>query len=143
ALLEVLIENQPGLIEIEFQTYSEENIEERLLEYNFLAYRQYGLPVYSYLIYLRKNGAIATSPYTRQFLSGEAVHLFYFKVIKLWEIPAEFILRMGWLGLFPLLTLTKGGKRPEIVQVMVDHLSSAQEWDLLAASRVVGGLAFK
>jgi hypothetical protein len=56
ALLEVLIESQPALIEIEFQTKSEKGIEERLLEYNFLATRQYELPAYSYLIYLRQGG---------------------------------------------------------------------------------------
>jgi predicted transposase YdaD len=143
ALLEVLVEGQPALAEIEFQTYSEEHIEERLLEYNFLAFRQYGLPVYSYLIYLRKDGAVATSPYIRRFPNGEEVHRFSFKVINLWEIPAEMFLRMGWLGLFPLLPLTKGGKRPDMVQTMIDHLTAAGEWDLLAASRVVGGLVFK
>jgi predicted transposase YdaD len=143
ALLEILFEDQPGLIEIEFQTYSEENIEERLLEYNFLASRQYGLPIYSYLIYLRKHGAVVKSPYIRRFPDGEEIHRFYFKVIELWKIPAEVILSMGWLGLFPLLTLTKGGKRPEIVQTMIDRLATAGEWNLLAASRVVGGLVFK
>jgi predicted transposase YdaD len=47
------------------------------------------------------------------------------------------------VGLFPLLTLTKGGKRSEIVQTMVDRLAAAGEWNLLAASRVVGGLVFR
>ncbi len=46
-------------------------------------------------------------------------------------------------GLLPLLTLTDGGKRPEVVKEMIETLGSAQEFDLLAISQIVGGLVFK
>ena len=45
--------------------------------------------------------------------------------------------------LLPLLTLTEGGKRPEVVKEMIDTLASAGEMDLLAISQIVGGLVFK
>src|SRR6266436_8426519 len=50
---------------------------------------------------------------------------------------------MGWAGLLPLVTLTKGGKRPEVVKEMIETLASAGEMDLLALARLIGGLAFK
>src|SRR2546425_4560206 len=50
---------------------------------------------------------------------------------------------MGWVGLLPLVTLTNGGKQPEVVKVMIDTLVSAGETDLLAMARLVGGLAFQ
>jgi len=43
----------------------------------------------------------------------------------------------------PLVTLTDGGKRPEVVQGMIDQLALAQEYDLLAIAEVLGGLVFK
>jgi len=120
ALLEVLLHGQPGLLHIEFQAYDDPDMEMRLLEYNVLASRQYGhLPVYSYVIYLRKAGKIAESPLVRTFPNGEEVHRFFYRVVKLWEIPAEALLQTGWMGVLPLVTLTAGGKQPEVVREMI------------------------
>ena len=52
-------------------------------------------------------------------------------------------MRHGWLGLLPLVILTKGGKRPEVVNEMIEQLAKAQEYDLLALARLMGGLVFK
>ena len=144
ALLEVLLRGQPALLHIEFQAYDDPDMEMRLLEYNVLASRQYShLPVYSYVIYLRKAGEIAESPLVRTFPDGQVVHRFFYQVIKLWEIPAEALLQTGWIGILPLVTLTDGGKQPEVVREMIDRLASVEEYDLLAISEVVGGLAFR
>jgi predicted transposase YdaD len=144
ALLEVMLHGTSALLHIEFQAYDDPEMATRLLEYNVLASRQYGhLPVYSYVIYLRKAGEVAASPLVRGFPTGEDVHHFFFGVIKLWEVPAEFLLQAEWLGVLPLVTLTRGGKRPEVVKEMIDQLASAEEYDLLAIARVVGGLVFK
>src|SRR5207302_2232492 len=67
---------------------------------------------------------------------------FSYRVIKLADIPAEVILEVGWLGLLPFITLTKGGKKPEVVNTMIDHLAAAKEFDLLAMARVLGGIVF-
>ncbi len=144
ALLEVMLYGKAALLHIEFQAYVDPEMEMRLLEYNVLASRQYRhLPVYSYVIYLRKAGKIAESPLVRTFPDGEEVHRFFFRVIKLWEVPAEALLQTGWIGVLPLVTLTDGGKQPEVVKEMIDRLAVAEDYDLLAISEVVGGLVFK
>jgi predicted transposase YdaD len=144
ALLEVILHGEPALLHIEFQSYDDPEMEMRLLEYNVLASRQNGhWPVYSYVIYLRKAREVAISPLVRTFPNGEEVHRFFFRVIKLWEVPAELLLQTGWIGVLPLVTLTDGGKRPEVVKEMVDRLLLAEEYDLLAISQVIGGLVFK
>ncbi len=144
ALLEVRLRGEPALLHIEFQAYDDPDMARRLLEYNVLASRQYGhLPVYSYVIYLRKAWEVAVSPLVRRFPNGEDVHHFFFGVIKLWEVPAELFLGAGWTGVLPLVTLTDGGKRPEVVKEMIDQLALVEEYDLLAIARVVGGLVFK
>ena len=144
ALLEVRLRGEPALLHIEFQAYDDPDMAMRLLEYNVLASRQYEhLPVYSYVIYLRKAGEVAASPLVRGFPTGEDVHHFFFGVIKLWEVPAELFLGTGWTGVLPLVTLTDGGKRPEVVKEMIDQLASAEEYDVLAIAQVLGGLVFK
>jgi predicted transposase YdaD len=136
ALLKVVKEEKPGLLHVEIQV--------RLLEYNLLASRQYDhLPVYSYVICLREEADVQGPPLIRKFLDEEEVHRFYYRVIRLWLIPAEVILQPGQTGLLPLVILTEGGKRPEVVNEMVDRLAAAGEWDLLAMSNILGGLTFK
>lgn len=139
ALLKVLIAGQLALLHIEFQSYEEPTMAQRMLQYSVLAEHQYGLPVSSFVIYLRKC-RVPRPPYIRLFIDGHVTHHFYYRVIKLWEIPAQMILELGWEGLLPLLPLTKGGKRPEIVQIMVNRLS--HDRDLLALAEMYGGLAF-
>ncbi len=63
-------------------------------------------------------------------------------MIKLWEVTAQSLVDLGWDGLLPLLPLTRGGKKPEIVKVMIDRLAEGGDKDLLALAEVVGGLAF-
>jgi predicted transposase YdaD len=143
-LLEIMLHGKAALLHIEFQVYDDPEMEMRLLEYNVLASRQYGhLPVYSYVIYLSKAGKIAEAPLVRTFPNGDEIHRFFYRVIKLWEIPAEALLQTGGIGVLPLVTLTDGGKQPEVVKEMIDRLAVAEEYDLLAISEVIGGLAFR
>ncbi len=100
ALLKVIKEEKPGLLHVEIQTYYDPEIQVRLMEYNFLASRQYDhLPVYSYVICLREEANVPDSPLIRRFLSEEEIHRFYYRVIRLWLIPAEVILQPRQIGL--------------------------------------------
>ena len=143
ALMEVTRGGRRGLIHLEFQSYEDVDMATRLLYYNVLAERQYGLPVYSYVIYLRRKGQVAQSPLERRFIDERIVHHFYFRAIKLWEVPAEWLLQTGWLGIFPLVILAHGGKRLDVVQQTIDRLAAEQEYDLLAMTEMLGGLVFK
>ncbi|MEO8953062.1 MAG: hypothetical protein ABI396_14255 [Ktedonobacteraceae bacterium] len=142
ALLTVAKGTKRGLRHIEFQTYHDPEMAERLLVYNVMAFSQYQLPVASTVIYLINTGAIPTSPYTRRFLDDEEVHHFFYKIVKVWEEEAETILQMG-RGIWPLVPLTKDGKRPEVITGMIERLAEAKAYDLLAMVRVVGGLVFQ
>ena len=143
ALLEVVLKNQKALLHFEFQVAKDDDMPERMHEYNVMAGRQYELPVYSYVVYLRNHRKLPRSPYIKRFVDGKQTHRFYYKVIKLWEVPAEQILAMGWKGLLPLIPLAKGGKKPEFVKVMIDTLAQQKEWELLASAYLLGSLVFK
>ena len=141
ALLKVLIEEQLALLHIELQSYYDPEMGKRMLEYNVLAEHQYELPMCSFVICLRKQ-SVARTPYVRRFLDGLIVHQFHFRIVKLWQVSAQLILDLEWEGLLPLLPLTKGGKQPEIIQVMIDQLVKSGDSNLLALSEMFGGLAF-
>ena len=146
ALLRVKKRQKPALLHAEVQTTKDPEMEARLLEYNILASHQYNrIPVYSYVIYLRDVGDVPEPPYIRRFPAEEGVEVqrFYYGVIKVADIPAQVLLELGWLGLFPFVPVTKGGKEPDAVQTMIDRLAEARAFDLLAMSSVIGGLVFQ
>lgn len=141
ALLKVLLNEQPALLHIELQTYTDTTMGKRMLEYNVLAEHQYELPTCSFVVYLRKL-KVGRAPYVRRFIDGGLTHKFHFRTVKLWEVTAQEILDLGCDGLLPLLPFTKGGKRPEIIQVMINRLAKDSEKELLALAEMFGGLAF-
>ncbi len=69
--------------------------------------------------------------------------LFHFHMVQLWKLPAQFFLTQAGLGLLPLAILARGGRRPEVVNQMIGQLTEAQEYDLMALARLLGGLVFK
>ena len=143
ALLEIELHGKRGLLHIEFQSYYDAEMALRTLKYNVMASRQYDhIQVYSVVIYLRDKGGIPESPYVRDFIDERPVHLFFYDVVKLWEIPAESIFQLNLTGLLPLIPLTENGKQPEQVQAMIDRLGQQKDKDLLSISYIIGTLAF-
>src|SRR6266487_125928 len=144
ALFKIVWYEQEILLHIEFQKRKDALIAERLLEYNVQASRAYNhLPVYSCVIYLVEDGEIPVSPLIRALPNGREIIRFDYESIQLWEIPAEVILNTGLTGLFPLLTLTKGGKSPEVLEAMIEALVAIEEKDLLVLAYTLASLTFE
>jgi predicted transposase YdaD len=115
---------------------------ERLMEYNMLtASENNWWPVYTFVIYLRKDGDVPQSPLIRRLRGGEEYQRFHYTVIEMANISARQLLQMGLHGLYPLILLTKGGTEPEVVREMVTTLTEARELELLALAYTFGGLA--
>jgi len=142
-LYNLTLNGKEMVLHIEFQRRRDGNMGKRLWEYNVLTTYTSGVPVCSFAIYLRKDGRVIEPPYPIAIPNGEIVHLFYFKNVKLWEVPAETLKQTGLIGLLPLLPLTKDGARQEVVDEMITELVVAGEKDLLALSQLLGALAFK
>ncbi len=140
-LFSITVNELPALLHTEFQTGKDGLMAERLLEYSVLASSENNwLPVYTYVIYLRKDGDVPKSPLIRRLPSGEEVHRFYYQVIEVAKISAKQLLQRGLLGLLPLLPLTDGGTQPEVMQEAVSTLVDAREIELLALAYTFGGL---
>lgn len=55
--------------------------------------------------------------------NGRAVHRFDFDVIRLWEIPTKELKQKRLEGLLPLLPLTRGGAKREVVEEAIAGLA--------------------
>ena len=83
---------------------------------------------------------------TWKFPTGEVVHYFRFTIIKLWEIPPEVLRQTGLVGIFPLMVLAQGGKRPEVVEEVITSLKSVREEagkELLSLTYILASLVFE
>ncbi len=130
------------ILHVEFQTWHDSRMGRRMWEYNCLASCISGLPVCSVVIYLHEDDGIVEPPYTEELPNGDVNHIFYYKSIKLWEIPTETIKETGIVGMLPLLPLTKNGARHEVVEDMITSLKAAQRNDLLVVAYEFASLVF-
>jgi predicted transposase YdaD len=125
-LLQVVLFGIVCLIHIEFQSYYDEQMAERMWKYNATTSILYDCPVYSVVIYVRK--CRTPEPhYERNFLPGRRVHHFYFDVVKLWELQPDNIEQLGLMGIYPLIVLTDGGNEIEVINHLVTEMKASDE----------------
>jgi len=130
------------LFNIEIQSTKDPDMPERLLHYSLEAKREHGLPVYSCVIYLRDVGEVQQPPYTWKGVDGKTILWFDYLSIELAKIPTEELRQTGLVGLLPLLILTKGGARHEVLEEVVTELSTTDKFGLLAVSKLLAPLVF-
>jgi predicted transposase YdaD len=145
ALLNVMIGDQELLLHLEFQTYHDATMPQRLLQYNVLIRSEYELPVISCVIYLLKGGKRPASPLRWEAPAGQEVLHFHFGSIEIGDLTPEEIVQTHQVGLLPLLPLTRGGASRNIVQMMFDKLApgtGAQE-DLALVGFTLASMVFQ
>jgi predicted transposase YdaD len=142
ALLRTSVKGHQMLLHIEFQTYNDLEMAERLLRYNVLLRSEYKLPVVSCVIYLLKDGAVPPSQLIWNApIERDVIH-FFFESIELGELSPDDLLTMEQPGLLPLLPLTKGGIRKEVTEQMFTSLKASEQTDLLAIGGTLASLVF-
>ena len=106
SLIRVHIAGEEILIHYKFQTTDDPSMPRRMAGYVMRAIGHYGLPIYSNVIYLRRNAGRRDPGRYIQELPGYEV-LVEYKVIRLSEIEGQDILEGGPSGLFPFAPLMK------------------------------------
>jgi predicted transposase YdaD len=142
ALLGVMVSEQEMLLHLEFQTSNDPSMAERLLRYNVLARSEHKLPVLSCVIYLLKDGEAPSSPLKWKLPNGQEVLQFHYQSVELGALSPEDLLRSGQAGLLPLLPLTNGGARRDIVESMFSGLLAARKIELVPIGYTLASLAF-
>lgn len=130
ALLEVEVEEERMLLHLEFQTYNDADMPERLLRYNVLAQGEYNMPVVSCVIYLLRDGLVHKPPL--QWLAPTGTHIitFTYMCIEIGALTRADILATGQEGLLPFIPLTLDGATRDSVQQMLTTLESTENKEL-------------
>lgn len=133
------------VVHAEFQRHHDYTMRRRMWEYNCITDYLTGLPVCSFVLYLREDDYIVEPPYKRMLSDGEVIHAFNYKNIFMWEVPPEVLKQPGLEGLLPLLPLAKGADeaRNAIVGDMIEGLRAAGKEDMLALGYAFAGLVYE
>ncbi len=106
SLIRVHIAGKEALIHHEFQTTDDPSMPLRMAGYIIRAIERHNLPIYSSVIYLRRNAGRHDPGYFTHEISGRPVVMDY-TVIRLGEIEGQDIIDGGPSGLFPFVPLMK------------------------------------
>ena len=126
-LHEVTINEQSMLLHIEFQTYNDTAMANRLLVYNVLLMSVYKLPVLSCVIYLLQDGTVQSSPLHINVPSGHLTHVFYFESIEIGQLTAQDIMSMANETLLALVPLTRDGMQQAVLERLFEELNKQRE----------------
>ncbi len=132
------------LLNLEFQTYKEAHIPEKLLLYNILLWWQYKLPVRSEVAYLTSNEQIDRPPLCWPTLGehGKDMLRFEYGNTEMWKKSPDDLLSLKHMELLPLLPLTQGGNERAVVELMFARLAGEQFRQLATMGFLFAALAF-
>jgi predicted transposase YdaD len=94
------------IVHLEFESGSNNDMADRLLEYHAYLRRKYQLPVYSIIVYPFSTKMVE-SP-LRELLEEEELLVFHFRVIPLWEFQAQHYVNEHAVLMYALLPTMQG-----------------------------------
>ncbi|MEA3340900.1 MAG: DUF4351 domain-containing protein [Chloroflexota bacterium] len=139
-----MYERQEYLLHMEFQTEHRADVPERLFVYSALLTRQFGLPVLTVVIYLKRR--VSPLPTAYETRVGEIrVNRFEYPVVKLWEYAGE--IAAGRIpGLTPLLVMLVSDPDESTLarerELILAEKDSRKRADLLACAVTIGARYF-
>jgi hypothetical protein len=142
AAADTLVQTESAVVHIDLQAGPDEDLALRLLQYNVLARRQTGLPVWSVAVLLRSNAVTAGLNEVVDYADTR----FRFRIV--WETPAEDWLTRG-PGLLPLAVLGRpaAGCRRDALPELVGRIATTADAeapelanDIVTASFVLAGM---
>jgi hypothetical protein len=143
SLMEVVAHGHPMLLHIEFQTYNDTTMAERLLQYNVIARIQQKLPVLSCVLYLVADGRVPVSPLCWDVPGRPDQLVFAFESIQISQLKPDDLLGMKNVELLTLLPLTQGGTQQSVLEYMLQTLRERGDRDLEAIGFVFASLAMR
>ena len=152
SLIRVRIEGKEALVHCEFQTAdsTDKSMDRRMVRYIGYLIERYGLPVLSFVIYLRPTAGRRDTGYYIQEFPGHRVVVEY-KVIRLSETEGQAILEGGHPGVLPFVPLMKPPSdmsseawlRQCIRTTEALPLDASTKVDILAGMTILGGLSYE
>ena len=108
-----------AILNLELQTKNDPDLLLRLLQYHVALYEKHRVPVISVILYLFQTAA-QLPPYQLQ-CADETLLTFYYKVICLWELDAQPVVKNHILSLYTLLPAMRGAK-PDLLKQALNEI---------------------
>ena len=145
-----LLEEEPSLLHIEFQSGHDASVVERTLHYSVVLHVRHKLPIRSVIVLLSKDADRGSISGVLQYrLPGRGVYLeFHYEVVRVWEKSVEDVLA-GGLGTLPLAPLAQVMEHelPAIIERMKARIDAEatpeQAGKLWTATNVLMGLRYE
>ena len=138
-IIEAEYEGQLFLIHIEWQSEKDEEMDERLLGYNYEATRLHKLNVLSAVIYLQVVNNVPKAPLDRILPYGRRMLWFDFDSLELREQTVEALRKHDLDAFFALMLLCKDGARYEVLDEVLERLAKRNRKELIAITRFFAG----
>ncbi|MFO0824903.1 MAG: hypothetical protein U0792_17585 [Gemmataceae bacterium] len=125
AAADTLIRVGKLVVHIDVESGPDESLAERMLLYNLLAHNRTELPVRTIAVLLRSNAQRANLSEQVQYEDT----LFRFRIVRVWELPADDLLKAG-VGLLPLAVLGTppvGKTREQALPQQVERIAERVE----------------
>jgi len=108
-----------AMLNLELQTKDDPGLLLRLLQYHVALYEKHKVPVISVILYLFQT-AVQLPPYQLN-CADETLLTFHYKVICLWELDAQPIVKNHILSLYSLLPAMRGAK-PDLLKQALEEI---------------------
>jgi hypothetical protein len=108
-----------AILNLELQTKNDPDLLLRLLQYHVALYEKHRVPVISVILYLFQTAA-QLPPYQLK-CADETLLTFYYKVICLWELDAQPVVKNHILSLYTLLPAMRGAK-PDLLKQALNEI---------------------
>jgi predicted transposase YdaD len=127
AVADLVFQRDDRLLHLDFQTGADATLPRRTLRYTVLLHEQFGLPVESFIVLLRRQAdrSDLTGQVRYAAADGRPILEFRFELLRVWQRPAEEFLG-GGLGLTPLATLgalPEGADETEAIAAVINRLA--------------------
>lgn len=144
-----ILEAEPSLLHIEFQSGHDASVVERTLHYSVVLHVRHKLPVHSAILLLSEDADRGSITGVLQYrLPGRGVYLeFRYEVVRVWEKSVEDVLA-GGLGTLPLAPLARVTEQelPTVIERMKARIEAEatpeQAGKLWTATNVLMGLRY-
>ncbi|HXR65169.1 MAG TPA: hypothetical protein VN729_04560 [Ktedonobacteraceae bacterium] len=123
------------ILNIEFESGSDEKMRARLLAYNAILHLEYEIPVISLIVYPFRT-TVAESPLVLLFGDDELLR-FHFRVLPLFKQEADKYMREHLTCMYPLLPSMQGTNREVIISAMAELKALYREDEVSLAQQLV------
>ena len=141
-MIEAEYQGRHFLINVEWQSSKDEEMDMRLLGYCYESMRLHKLPVLSIVIYLQSVSDVPQAPLVKSIPTGRQIVWFDFESLEIHEQAVEQFRTLDLDAFYVLMLLCKDGARRDILEEILVFLQEHGRKELVSVVRFFAGKVF-